>query len=142
MAYYLAKERVHNDLPVYAQPPNIGENPHTGPHIPYPILYLYPPILACVISTLPKMSFLAFARIWTILLYTAFVVYAATLGRLATGKFSFHTILLASFILFYFPGTSRAIILGQIDPLLWAFFGLALVIPISRGVLYDGDWDY
>jgi hypothetical protein len=127
LAYYLVKERIEHRQPVY-------ENmPQPGPHDRAYPFYLYPPVFASVISTLPPMSFVTFARFWTILLYVAFWVYAASLEKLARGRLTFFGTMVAGLLLFMFPGTHRALELGQVDPLLWAFFGLALAIPILRG---------
>lgn len=126
-AYYLVKERVENGEPIYLDLSN------KGPHNSSLALYLYPPILASVLSLLPDMSFLTFARFWTLLLHAAFWVYAATLGKLAFGRFSFRATMVCGMVLFFFPGTFRGLVLGQIDPLLWAFFGLALSVPALRG---------
>jgi hypothetical protein len=126
-AYYLVKERIEHGRPIYL---NLSKK---GPHDSSLALYLYPPVFAGVLSLLPKMSFLTFARLWTLLLYGAFWIYATTLGKLAFGRFSLSSTLSAGLILFFFPGTFRALALGQIDPLLWAFFGLALSMPLFRG---------
>jgi hypothetical protein len=128
LAYYLVKERIHNGEPVY-----IGQ-PESGPHDRSYPLYLYPPILATALSALPKMTFTTFARLWTLLLYGAFWIYAAALGKLSKGKVTVSGTLIAGMILLVFPGTFRALDLGQVDPLLWAAFGLALSYPSLRGV--------
>jgi hypothetical protein len=127
-AYYLATERIHNGEPVYISQPKSGPHDRSYP------LYLYPPIFAIALSTLPEMSFTAFARLWTLLLYGAFWIYAATLGKLASGRWTASGTLIAGMVLLVFPGTFRALDLGQVDPLLWAAFGLALSFPSLRGV--------
>ncbi|MGE4493139.1 MAG: glycosyltransferase family 87 protein, partial [Syntrophotalea sp.] len=126
-AYYLVKERIEQRDPIYLDLSN------KGPHDLSLALYLYPPVFAGALSLFPKMSFLMFARFWTLLLYGAYWIYAATLGRLAFGRFSLSATVPAGLILFFFPGTFRALSLGQIDPLLWALFGLALSMPTFRG---------
>ena len=127
LAYYLVMERIHNNEPIYA---GLSEQ---GPHSPAYPLFLYPPVLAGALSVLPHMTFPVFARFWTILLYGAFWVYSATLGKLASGRVTVSGTLVAASVLYFFPGAFRALELGQVDPLLWAFFGLALSFPVSRG---------
>ena len=127
VAYYLAKENIEAKLPLYE-----GLHEH-GPHDRSQPFYLYPPILASALAIMPQVKFLSFARLWTLFLYGAFWIYAVSLGKLATGKASFSGSMVAGLFLFIFPGTYRALELGQIDPLLWSFFGLALTLPKLRG---------
>jgi hypothetical protein len=128
LAYYLVKERIHDGEPVYVSQPDSGPHDRSYPS------YLYPPIFAIVLSTFPEVAFTTFARLWTLLLYGAFWIYAAALGKLAKGRVTVSGTLMAGMILLVFPGTFRALDLGQVDPLLWAAFGLALSYPSLRGV--------
>lgn len=128
VAYYLVMERIHHHNPVYLRQPEPGPHDRAYPS------YLYPPVLASVLSTLPPMSFVTFARFWTLLLYGAFWVYAACLERLVRGKTTLAGTMVTGLFLFMFPGSHRALELGQVDPLLWAFFGLALAVPLLRGM--------
>jgi len=127
LAYYLVSERVQKNEPVY------WPLPQKGSHEPSPHLYLYPPVFASLLGVFPSMSFVTFTQIWTILLYFAFWIYAACLTHLFIGRVSLKGILIAGLVLTLFPGTHIAISLGNIDPFLWALFGLALAVPTLRG---------
>lgn len=134
IAYYLVKERIHNNTPIYDQPFELDLSLENGPHIPYQVLYLYPPVLASALALFPQMSFLTFARGWTMTLFFSFWVYALTLAKLSTGKVTFSGTLVAGLFLFICPDSFGAIQLGQVDPLLWMFFGLALLTPKFRNI--------
>lgn len=127
LAYYLVSERIQKGGAVYWPLPQIG------PHDPSPNLYLYPPVFASLLGFIPTKSFVTFSKTWTILLYLMFWVYAVCLARLASGKVSLSGTLIAGLVLTLFPGTHSALSLGNVDPFLWALFGLALVIPTLRG---------
>jgi len=127
VVYYLVKQRIHNHEPVYAV------STEAVPHDAHNPIYIYPPVLSSLLSLLPTMSFITFARLWTILLYTAFWTYAMCLAKLAQGHAAIGTTLAVGLILGLFPGTQPALSLGQVDPILWALFGLALAFPKLRG---------
>ena len=82
---------------------------------------------------MPPTSFVKFAQIWTVLLYAVFWIYAACLTRLAVGRATLSGILVSGLVLTCFPGTHIALSFGQLDPFLWALFGLALAVPAIRG---------
>lgn len=125
-AYYLLLERIKNHEPVY------NYIPKNEPHKPMPI-YHYPPFLSSVFALLPAMTFVRFAQVWTILLYIAFWIYAICLARITMGRLTFSGTLVAGLALSLCPGTHIALSLGQIDPILWALFGIALTVPAIKG---------
>jgi len=127
LAYYLVSERIQRGEPVYWPLPEVG--PH-NPSIPF---YLYPPVLCSILAIMPPTSFVKFAQVWTVLLYAVFWIYAACLARLAVGRITMSGILVAGLVLTCFPGTHIALSYGQLDPFLWALFGLALTVPALRG---------
>jgi hypothetical protein len=127
IAYYQAVERMHNNEALYL---DLLEK---GPHKPDKPVYQYPPVLSSVLAMMPAMSFMTFARVWTLLLYLAFWVYSICLAKIAVGRVTTKGVLVAGLVLSLFPGTHIALSLGQIDPLLWALFGIALTVPTLRG---------
>jgi hypothetical protein len=127
IAYYLVIERIHNNEPIYI---NLSEK---GPHKPTHAFYLYPPILSSMLAMMPAMSFVTFAQVWTLLLYVAFWIYAMCLAKIAAGHVTFTGALVAGLALTFFPGTHTALSYGQVDPFLWALFGIALTVPAIKG---------
>ena len=87
-----------------------------------PFEYLYPPPFAALIAPLSRLNWIEFARLWTAMLVAAFFAYAAVLMRLSGRRDAWSWLIaLASIVLF--PGSYRALGLGQIDPLLWLGVG-------------------
>ena len=127
VVYYLAKQRIHNHEPLYAL------SSRAVPHDTRNPIYIYPPVLSSLLSFLPPMSFVTFARLWTLLLYAAFWIYSMCLAKLVQGRATITTTLVVGLIVGLFPGTQHALSLGQVDPILWALFGLALIFPKLRG---------
>jgi hypothetical protein len=127
ICYYLVIERIHQNDPVYLHLPELGPHKVTFP------MYVYPPVLSSLLGLMPILTFETFARIWTLFLYAAFWVYAVCLAQLAIGRVTVAGTLIAGLALTIFPGTHTALSLGQIDPILWALFGMALAIPPLRG---------
>jgi hypothetical protein len=127
LAYFLAKERIQNHESAY--PPTVEMVPYEA-NTP---IYLYPPVFSSLLSLFPSTSFIDFAEYWTLLVYAAFWVYAAVLTAVAVGRATFGSTLVTGLILGLFPGTQRALSLGQVDPLLWALFSMALVFPAMMG---------
>lgn len=131
---YTAAERVRTGEPLYWPWPEYGPHVHTEMGPPYVFeRHPYPPVLAAVLAPATTLPFTTFARLWYIPLLVSFWIYAWSLTRLALGRADFWTVLVAGQLLTLFPGTYRALSLGQIDPLLWALFGVALVVPALRG---------
>jgi hypothetical protein len=128
LVYYLVMERIHNHEPIYL--PMVPGPNFFDTRTP---LYMYPPVFSSLLSFLPPMSFVSFARFWTVLLYAAFWIYSACLAKLARGRINIMSTLTAGLVLGLFPGTEQGLSLGQVDPILWAFFGIALTLPKLRG---------
>jgi hypothetical protein len=127
IGYYQTLERIHNGEDIYAI------SKVAGPSRLDCLIYNYPPVISSVLAILPTMSFMVFARMWTLLIYLAFWMYAICLARLAIGRITFTGVLVSALALSLFPGTHGALSLGQIDPLLWALFGIALAAPPLQG---------
>lgn len=127
IAYYLVKERIHRNEPVYSHLPEMGPHKSTFP------IYIYPPVLSSMLAIIPVSKFETFASVWTFLLYVAFWIYAICLTQLAIGQVTVSGTLVAGLALTLFPGTHSALSLGKIDPFLWALFGMALTVPAFRG---------
>jgi hypothetical protein len=125
-AYTMAAERVRAGVPVYdAVPP--------GPHVPGDgIFYLYPPFLAALTALIP-LSGIALARFALLAGVLCFWIYAACLDRIATGRTTTYGVLLWGALLTAGIAPLGALWVGQIDSLIWALFGFALVLPSARG---------
>jgi hypothetical protein len=131
---YEAAVRVRMGEPLYRPWPDYGPHVHTEMGQPYSSeLHLYPPFLAAALVPLTVLPFTTFASLWYIPLLVAFWTYAWCLARLALPRATLIHVLVAGLFLMFFPGTYRALSLGQVDPILWALFGLALVVPRVRG---------
>ena len=125
-AYWAAAERVRAGEPLYT-----GVEP--GPNVPgVGAPYLYPPFLAAVLSFV-AVDHAAFVRAMLVLGLLCYWFYAACLGRVATGRFSAFATLLWGAALMAGFGAQGAVSAGQIEPLIWALFGAALVFPAARG---------
>jgi hypothetical protein len=125
--YYLAARAVHRGEPLYRPIPDYG--PHKRPDV-----YLYPPPFSAFLSPVALLPFQWYSRLWYMLLVVAYWVYAVCLARLATGRIALPEVLVAGLALAVWPGAYWAMSLGQVDPLLWALFGVALAAPAARGV--------
>jgi hypothetical protein len=102
---------------------------HPYPHNRYP----YPPFFIATLAPLAKLSVATFARIWYVVLYAGFFAYAASLARLATGRITPARVIVAAAVLAATPGAQLAIMVANVEPVLWALFGLALAFPLARG---------
>ena len=130
--YYKAAQAVNAGAPLYTPRPDYGPDSK-------PFEYLYPPPFAAAIAPLGRLSWLDFARVWTVGLTLAFVGFALCLTALGERRdlWSFAGWLA---ILCVFPGASRALSLGQIDPLLWLLSGLSVwAIALKRDAARAGS---
>ena len=133
---YTAAQRVRSGQPLYRPWPEYGPHVHTEMGPPYTYdRHPYPPPLASVLAPFSALPFTSFARLWYFPVLAGFWGFAWTLARMA-GRASGWSTLTAGLLLGIFPGTYRALSLGQIDPILWALFGLALVLPAWRGAAF------
>lgn len=132
----------NRDVPVYhlaalasaEGKPLYYPHPEVGPRVPYwegytaKHWYLYPPhFAASLVPLATTFEYQEFARLWHLPLLLAFWIYATCLSYLATGGTSFKNILIAGLLLALTPGSMRAMSLGNIDTIMYALFGLALV---------------
>ena len=133
--YYLAARRVRDRLPLYRPWPDYGPDVMT-PGRPYPKdRFPYPPPFAALLAPFAALPEPVFIRLWTLLLLAAFWVYAGALARLATGGLTLSRILIAGLAIAAVPQAYLALSFGNVDPLLWALFGLALATPV-RGAAF------
>ena len=109
--YYVAAGNVNAGRSLYTRRPNYGPDSK-------PFEYLYPPPFAALISPLGRLPWLTFARGWTLGLVACFVAFAFCLARLS-GRADLWGFVFWLAALRLWPGSYRALALGQIDPLLW-----------------------
>ncbi len=109
--YFRAARNVNAGRPLYTP------RPHYGPDSK-PFEYLYPPPFAAAIAPMGRLPWLTFAKIWTLGLVASFVGFALCLSLLSE-RFGFWSFIGWLALIRVFPGSARALALGQIDPLLW-----------------------
>jgi len=128
--YYKAAVNAHNRQAIYRKQPNYG------PDHEIEAVYLYAPPFAAIISPLSALSFVVFVRLWYCVMFAAFWIFAWCLARLYfDDRIDIRKVLIWGLILDLFPGGYAAFSVGQIEPLLWALFGLGLV-AIARPTLW------
>ena len=137
--YYVITTRALHGLPLYWPWPGYG--PQIGtPGFPYPPeRYPYPPFFVAFLAPIAKLPLLAYARAWYVVLYVAFVAYAACLARLATGRVTLPRVVVAAGVLAAVPGSQLALMVANVEPVLWALFGAALAFPHLRGAGFMGS---
>ena len=123
-----------------AQHASVGEPLYFRQPVGTPIVnggYLYCPFFAAVLIPIATiLSFKTFVQIWYLIMFAAFWVFAWCLARLYfDDKIDIRKVLIWGLILDLFPGGYEAFSVGQIEPLLWALFGLGLV-SIARPTLW------
>jgi len=135
--YYLGARAVLEGRPLYRPYPGYGPYIHASPeHLLPADRFFNPPLVFVIASPLASLPFLTFARIWYLAILVAFYVYAGCLACLATGRVTWTSLSVAAILLLGLPWTAPAMVLGNIDPILWALFGLALVSLRLRGPLF------
>lgn len=135
--YYLAAQRVRSGEALYQPWPEYGPHINTAGGPGYPLeRYPYPPPLAVLLAPATTLPGVVFIQAWGVLLLAAFWGYAACLARLATLRWTLPGTLLAAAILQLTPGTRIVLAYGNVEPLLWLAFGLALVFPAARGACF------
>jgi hypothetical protein len=98
--------------------------------------YIYAPYFAAIVSPFSALSFIRFVQLWYCVMFAAFWVFAWCLARLYfEDRIDIRKVLIWGLILDLFPGGYAAFSVGQIEPLLWALFGLGLV-AIARPTLW------
>ena len=126
VVYYNTAVNAAGHRPLYQPLPNFGPDGHGTP-------YLYPPQFALLLAPLGRLSFHDFCVVWYVALVAGFWVFAWTLDRMAAERASIRGTLLWGLALAATPGAYEAMSEGQIDPVVWALFGLALATRY-RGV--------
>ena len=128
--YYLAAQHASAHAPLYTPRPGYGPDSK-------PFEYLYPPPFAAAIAPLGALPWLTFARGWTVGLLLAFALYALCLTHLSGARGAWAWVLWTG-VLCLFPGASRAVALGQIDPALWLLSGLSVWAVATRARALGG----
>lgn len=133
MRYYIIANRAVDGRPLYWPWPDYGPHMMTPGH-PYPYnRYPYPPFFIATLAPLAKLPVATFARVWYVVLYAGFFAYAASLARLATGRITAWRVAVAAAVLAATPGAQLALMVANVEPVLWALFGLALAFSWARG---------
>mgnify|MGYP002778874133 FL=1 len=117
--YYAALQRLERGEAVYQPYENYG------PHI-LPDRFFYPPPFLALLWPLRDLSFLWFSRLWYGLVLAAFWIFAACLARIATGRWSWKSVLGAGLVLQLTPGAAVAVAFGNFEPVMWACYGLSV----------------
>lgn len=121
--YYKAAVHAHRGQDIYYH--------QSSSAVTKPGIYIYAPFFAAVISPFGVLPFESFVRLWYCVMFAAFWVFAWCLARLCSGdKIDIRKVLIWGLILDLFPGGYAAFSVGQIEPLLWALFGLGLVAVV------------
>jgi hypothetical protein len=128
VAYFQTAMRLGHHQSLYQPLPNFGPDGHGTP-------YLYPPQFALLLAPLDHLSFQRFCLVWYPILILGFWGFAWALDRLASKRASAMGTLYWGLILAVTPGAYEAMSEGQIDPVVWAIFGLALVSRF-RGLIF------
>ncbi len=118
IVYYDAAMRLKNGEALYQLWP--GYTPAL-----LPTRFFYPPPFLLLARPLVELPFLWFCRVWYTLLLLGFWTYAATLGKLASGKWSWRPTLIAGLAIGLYPPTYVALGFGNFEPVMWACYGLA-----------------
>ena len=116
--YFRAARNVNAGSSLYTARPNYGPDSK-------PFEYLYPPPFATAIAPLGHLPWLTFAKVWTIGLIASFLGFAVCLSLLS-GRFDAWSFIGWLALIRVFPGSARALALGQIDPLLWFLSALGV----------------
>lgn len=129
--YYRAARAVDARAPLYTPRPGYGPDSK-------PFEYLYPPPFAAFIAPLGRLSWPTFITVWRTGLLLFFLGYALCLTALC-GRRDAWTFLAWLAILHLWPGTFRALALGQIDPFLWLLGGVS-VWSARAAATPSGGW--
>lgn len=128
--YALAAEHVVAGRQLYPLFPTGDAPTPDGGFLPF----LYPPSFAAALAPLGYLPHQTTVRLLYLVTFVAFWAYALCLARLATGRWALWPTLGAGLILTIFPGSYFSLVSGQVEPLLWLIFALALLTP-ARGAL-------
>jgi hypothetical protein len=124
--YYMSARHVVSHQPLYTS--WLAYGPNLTPRSFY-----YPPQFAAAVSPLGYLSFRAFSWIWYALILIAFWGFSFSLARISTTtKPSLSSVGLWGLVLAASPGVYFVMCIGQVDPILWALFGLGISFKRSR----------
>ncbi len=131
VAYHQAAQNIDAGRSMYDPLPPKG--PHRWEGVYH---YLYPPQFAATLSILPRTSAVGFARVWFLVLFAAYWIFAAALCRIATGQVTLYGVLGAGALTAFTPGALLSLNFGQADALVWAAVALAFAFPVAAGAAF------
>lgn len=132
--YAVAARNVVRGIGLYPLTPHGGLITPGGGHL----YFLYPPSAGALFAPLGYFSQDAIVRVFFILGFLFFWFYAGILAYLINGKLTTRGVMGASLALMIMPGSYFNLMSGQIEPLLWSMFGLA-IIGVARGGLLSAS---
>jgi hypothetical protein len=121
---------------------------HYGPD-QFPRNYIYPPVFAACLSPFALVSYATFVRIWYFVVVAGFWAYAYALAQLSSTtvnrsaprtlatRITARAVLGWGLLLGLMPGVYYTMGVAQVDPILWAIFGLSLSLSLRAARL---DW--
>lgn len=129
-------ERIRSGEPLYHPMDMYGPDVMIGDlHYPLASNSPYLPPIASLVALLPRTEMETFARAAHIVFLAFFWGYAAILGRLGSGRWTFRSAFTAHGFLLLWPGSLLTLAVGNIEPLLWCLFGLAFLNRSLQGAL-------
>lgn len=129
VAYHRAASAAKADGDIYEPTPPPGPHEFQGEWH-----YLYPPPLAALLALLPAMDYRTFDLVWLLLNFLWFWIFAASLGRISRGGWSWEGATRWGAALFFMPGTLLAIHYGNIEIAILAMAALAMAVPVTAGL--------
>lgn len=129
--YVLAGRHALTGEPLYPLTPQGDPRTPEGGYLPF----LYPPPFAAALAAVGALPQFAAVRLLKLLTFIAFWGFAAALCRLATGRLTTRGVLGAALLATWTPGAHFNLIAGQVEPLLWLAFALALLTPATGALL-------
>lgn len=128
IVYFRAAQRLASGADVYQPWPNYGVQMT-------PFRFFYSPPFLLLVRPLAGLSFLTFARVWTLILLVPFWTYALCLSRLATNRWDWKSALVFGMVVNILLRGYATLALGQFEPFMWMLFGLALTTKNRAGWL-------
>jgi hypothetical protein len=130
---YLHAERIRASEPLYWAWPDYGPHVLTAAQPEYPAERMpYPPFLSAALSYVSGVGLGPTAVLWHTLVFSSVFVYGWCLARLA-GRSDMIAVGFSVAVVLSMPHTFAALSYGNVEPILWAMFGLALLSPKARG---------
>ena len=128
--YAMAADNARHGKPLYPLTPQGDPRTPEGGYLPF----LYPPPFAAALAPLGNLPHQTTVNLFRWLALLGSVAYALCLVRLAGRAISLRSVLVALNVLLLMPGFRFNLIAGQIEPLLWTMFALA-IMGMGRGGL-------